>query len=291
MKNFLFLIWYYACRYVFIYIPDKLFFQFTSWVTHIRLGFGLSKLNLTNPQSFNEKLNYLKSLPLDEKQTMLADKVLVREYIKQTIGEAYLVPALGIYQKPEEIDFDSLPATFILKTNHGSGWNMICRDSNSFNRKKAVHLFNRWLGFNAYYLSREKQYKNIKPLILCEELLKYDIYDYKFFCFKGEPAFVQVDIDRFTNHKRAFFDMKWKKLPFSIRYEISEKIVPEPPQLNEMIAVAKTLSQSLLFCRIDLYIHADKVYFGEITLIPGGGNEPFLPQHYDKEIGKYISLN
>lgn len=219
---------------------------------------------------------------------MLADKVLVREFIANKIGEDYLVPALGVYGSPSEIVYEKLPDSFILKTNHGSGWNLICRSQATFDKTKATKLFNRWLSFNAYYLSREKQYKNIKPLILCEQLLEYDIYDYKFFCFEGEPKFVQVDIDRFTNHKRAFFDMNWKQLPFSIRYEISEKQVPPPDQLAEMIEVARLLSSDISFCRIDLYIHHNKVYFGEITLIPGGGNEPFNPQEYDEEVGNYI---
>lgn len=291
MKDFLFLVWYLSCRYIFIMIPDRLFFQLTSWVTHMRLGFKFSFLNLNTPQSFNEKLNYLKALPLNAEHTMLADKVLVRDYIKQTIGEKYLIPVLGVYKQPEEIDFDKLPQSFILKTNHGSGWNLICKDKSVFNKNKAIKLFKRWLSFNAYFLSREKQYKSIKPLILCEQLLKYEIYDYKFFCFDGKPEFVQVDIDRFTNHKRVFFDMKWGKQPFSIRYEIFEKTIPKPPHLEEMISVSCTLSKNLKFCRVDLYVHDNKVYFGEITLIPGGGNEPFLPQTYDKEIGNYLKID
>ena len=274
-----------------IILPDKLFFQLTSWVTHVRLGFKFSFLNLAHPQTFNEKLNYFKSLPLDDKHTMLADKVLVRDYITKKIGEKYLVPALGVYLAAEEINFEELPASFILKTNHGSGWNLICRDKLTFDKERAIKLFKRWLSFNAYYLSREKQYKNIKPLILCEELLEYEIYDFKFFCFEGEPTFVQIDIDRFSNHKRMFFDMQWRKLPFSIRYEISDKTILAPDQLGEMISVATALSSDLEFCRVDLYIHHNQVYFGEITLIPGGGNEPFNPQEYDKEIGKYIKIS
>lgn len=291
MKNFLFLLWYLACRYIFVLIPDKLFFQFTSWVTHKRLGFKFARLNLNNPSTFNEKLNYFKSLPLNDTHTMLADKVLVREHIKETVGEKYLVPALAVYKRAEDINFDVLPNRFILKTNHGSGWNLICTDKSVFDKARAVRLFKRWLSFNAYYLSREKQYKNIKPLILCEQLLEFDIYDYKFFCFDGKPTFVQVDIDRFSDHKRAFFDMEWNKLPFSIRYGISTKLVSRPTQLDEMISMAAKLSGGIKFCRVDLYVHNDQVYFGEITLIPGGGNEPFAPQEYDKKIGAYITID
>jgi hypothetical protein len=120
--------------------------------------------------------------------------------------------------------------------------------------------------------------------------LRFEIYDYKFFCFDGKPEFIQVDIDRFTNHKRAFYNLEWQKLPFSIRYDISEKDVMKPEQLQEMKEVASTLSKNLLFCRVDLYIHDHKVYFGEVTLIPGGGNEPFLPQEYDKKIGSLLNI-
>lgn len=291
MKDFIFLLWYVTCRYIFILLPDKLFFQLTNCLTHFRLGFKYHYLNINNPKTFNEKLNYLKTLPLNDSYTGLADKVLVRDYIRKTIGEKYLIPCLGIYNNAEEIDFDKLPERFILKTNHGSGWNMICREKSTFNKARATRLFNRWLGFNAYYLSREKQYKNIKPLIICEELLEFDIYDYKFFCFSGKPEFVQVDIDRFTNHKRAFYDLNWRKLPFSIRYEISDKNLGKPVQLAEMQSLAEQLSEDLPFCRVDLYVHNNHVYFGEITLIPGGGNEPFLPQDYDKTVGDFLVIS
>jgi hypothetical protein len=290
MKDYVFLLWYLTCRYVLVLLPDKLFFQLTNFLTHLRLGFRYHYLDLKNPRTFNEKLNYLKLLPLYFSYSHIADKVLVRDHINKTIGEKYLIPCLGIYENPEEIDFDKLPAQFILKTNHGSGWNIICRDKSTFNRKRSERLFKRWLGFNAYYLSREKQYKNIKPLIICEELLEFEIYDYKFFCFKGQPEFVQVDIDRFSDHKRAFYNMNWEKLPFSIRYEISEKNIVKPLQFDEMKSLAEELSKDISFCRIDLYIHNERVFFGEITLIPGGGNEPFLPQQYDEKIGALIDL-
>ena len=178
MKNFIFLLWYLTCRYVLIILPDNLFFQLTSCITHLRLGFSFSLLNLKDPSTFNEKLNYLKSQPLRDLSTVLADKVLARDEIKKTIGEKYLVPSFGIYKNANEIEFEKLPQSFILKTNHGSGWNIICRDKRTFDQNRAVKLLNRWLGFNAYYLSREKQYKNIRPLIICEELLEFEIYEF-----------------------------------------------------------------------------------------------------------------
>lgn len=291
MKTIIFSIWYFACRYIFISLPDKFFFQLTSWVTHKRLGFKYYFLDLKNPKTFNEKLNYLKSLPLKDAHTLLADKYLVREYIRESIGEKYLVPLLGVYDTPNDILLEKLPQSFILKTNHGSGWNYICKNKATYDKKKVDRLFQKWLSYNAYYLSREKQYKNIPPLIICEQLLEFDIYDYKFFCFNGEPDFVQVDIDRFTNHTRAFYNLSWGKLPFSIRYKISQKDIRRPAQLDEMISIARTLSKNLSFSRIDLYIHKNQVYFGEITLIPGGGNEPFVPVEYDLEVGKLLELN
>ncbi len=290
MKHSFFLIWYFACRYIFIIIPDKLFFQFISWVTHIRLGYKFSFLKLSSPQTFNEKLNYLKLLPLNHTYSILADKFLVRDYVKKTIGEKYLIPLLGVYEYAQQINFDSLPDSFILKTNHGSGWNIICREKSTLDKKKAIKLLKRWLSFNAYYLSREKQYKNIKPLVICEQLLEYELYDYKFFCFNGRPEFLQIDIDRFSNHRRAFFDMEWRKLPFSIRYKISEKNIPKPIQLQEMISVATMLSKGIIFCRVDMYVHRNQIYFGEMTFIPGGGNEPFSPPEYDKVVGNYLSI-
>ncbi len=281
-------LWYWLCRYLLIIIPDKAFCFIISYLTFKRLGFKYYKYNLNNPTSFNEILSSIKISKKNEIYSKYADKFLVREYVAESIGEKYLVNLLGVYKNSSEIDFEALPMQFALKTNHGSGWNVICKDKLTLNFGDTRKILNQWLGYNAFYLSREYQYKNIEPLIICEELLKFDIYDYKFFCFNGNPEIVQLDIDRYTNHKRAFYNMNWVKQDFSIRYEISEKLIEKPIQFDEMKEVCRMLSKPFNFVRVDLYLHKERIYFGELTFFPGGGNEPFNPVEYDFEFGKYF---
>lgn len=290
MKNFSRLLWYFFCKYILFLISDRNFILISSFLSYKRLGFRYSKYNLSNPQSFNEKLNVLKLDKINENLWKYADKIEVRKYIQHTIGQQYLVPLLGIYNNADEIDFENLPNQFAMKTNHGSGWNVICKNKGALNIRATARMFNRWLTFNAFYLSREYQYKPIQPAILCEEMLQYNIYDYKFFCFDGEPQIVQLDIDRFTNHKRAFYNMYWEKQNFSIRYKISEKHIEKPKQWEEMKSIARQLATPFRFVRVDLYIHAGHIYFGELTFFPGGGNEPFNPVEADFEFGKYLKL-
>lgn len=283
-------LWYLLCRYILVVIPDRYFVQFTSFVTYKRLGFRYKKLNLKHPVSFNEKLTFLKINKYHNDYSEFADKVQVRKYVEETIGPKYLVPVIKIFNSVEEINFDLLPTSFVLKTNHGSGWNLICRDKNLLDENKVKRQFKRWLKYNAFYLTREYQYKQIKPAILCEEMLEYNLYDYKFFCFDGEPKIIQVDVDRFTNHRRAFFNTKWEKQNFSIRYPVSEKAIEKPSNLNEMISVCKKLSALFGFVRVDLYLVDGCIYFGELTFTPGGGNEPFNPVEYDYIFGRFLNI-
>jgi len=282
--------WYLLCRYVFIIIPDRLFVQITAFITYSRLGFPYRAYDLSNPASFNEKITKLKINPDNVDLCIYADKIEVREYVRNEIGEKYLVPLLGIYKSADEINFYSLPEKFVLKTNHGSGWNIICEDKNKLDFDKTRRTLAKWLHYNAFYLSREYQYKQIKPAIICEEMIGFNIYDYKFFCFYGEPKIVQVDVDRFTKHKRAFFDMQWEKQDFSIRYSVSEKNIDKPIQFTQMIEICRKLSSPFPFVRVDLYSHNSRVYFGELTFFPGGGNEPFNPVEADYSFGELLDL-
>lgn len=289
MKSFLKDIWYFLCRYVLILISDQYFYKLTTWASYKRFGANYKGLNLKHPSTFNEKLNCLKLLDYYYDYSVFADKYAVREFVIQRIGREYLIPLLGVYNSAEEINFDILPQEFILKTNHGSGWNIICLDKGQLNLKKTKQKLNKWLKYNAYYLSREKQCKNIKPLILCEKLLQFNIYDYKFFCFKGEPFLVQVDIDRFTNHKRAFYNMMWEKQEFTFVYPMYESEIPKPFMFEEMKELAQKLSKDFIFSRIDLYYHDNRIYFGEITFFPEGGTGHFIPYEYDLIIGNYLT--
>lgn len=290
MRNYIRFIWYYICKYILLHLSDSIFYNLLGFITHARFGKKYRWMNLRSPVTFNEKVNYLKVNRPQIDGTLWADKVAVREYVSEKIGEKYLIPLHGVYSDAREIDFDKLPKGFALKTNHGSGWNIICNDKNKLDKNKSVTKLNKWLKYNAYYLSREWQYKDIKPKIMCEELLVYDIYDYKFFCFHGKPKIIQVDVDRFTNHTRAFFDENWNRLDFSLTYPQTEKEIEKPEQYEEMYKIASVLAANTIFLRIDLYIHNDKVFFGEITLHPEGGFAPFIPEKYNKVIGELINI-
>lgn len=291
MKNILRKIWYWLCKYPLRLLPDTLFFNLETWITYCRFGEKFHWLNIQHPKRFNEKIHWLKMHPCAKNGAILADKYRVREYIANSIGEEYLVPLLGVWESADNIDFDLLPNQFALKVNHGSGMNIICTDKSKLNINQTRKKLTGWLKTNPYYISREWQYKDVPARIICEKFLEYDIMDYKFFCFNGEPKFVQVDIARFTNHTRVFFDMDWQVAPFTMLYKIPEQLPQVPKQFGEMKQLAKKLSQGIDFVRVDLYINNDKVYFGEITLHPEGGTGIFKSDEYDYVLGSMITLN
>jgi hypothetical protein len=284
-------VWTFLSKNFFSALSEESYYKFYFYLTHLRLGFWPYNPNIKEPKTFNEKINYIKLFHRPKNGPMVADKVLVREYIEQKIGSKYLIPILGVYNNASEIDFDNLPLGFALKTNHGSGWNIICKDKSKLDIEASKIKLDNWLKLNSYDINREWQYKFIKPLLICEELLEYEIFDFKFFCFNGNPQFIQIDVDRFTNHTRSFYDIEWNKQVFGINYPISEKDIPKPTQLNEMIELAKVLSKGFDFLRVDLYIYNNRVYFGELTLHPGGGYEPFLNKEQDLFLGSFLNLN
>ncbi len=250
--------------------------------------------DLKNPKTFNEKTLWLKQNVRDKLGTIIADKYKVRNYVKKKIGNKYLIPLINIYKDEKEINFEALPNKFVLKPNHGSGWIIFCENKEKINQKYIKYICKRWLKMNFYYMSREWQYKNIEPKILCEEYLSSqeneELMDYKIFCFNGTPKYIQIDVDRFTNHKRCFYDTHWNKIPFTTYYPRSNRDIPKPSKLNEMLLISKILSENFIFSRIDLYYPKNEIFFGEITLHHGGGYEPFLPSYYDLILGKELIL-
>src|SRR5699024_5952469 len=214
------------------------------------------KLNLKNPITFNEKLQWLKINDRKPEYTQMVDKYEVRKYIEAQIGEEYLIPLLGVYDTFEEIDFDKLPNQFVLKCTHDSGGLVICHDKSQLNIKRAKKKINKCLRRNYYYLGREWVYKDINPRIVCESLMVdesgVELKDYKFFCFSGEPKIIQVDFSRFTNHKRNFYNLEWDLLDLSIKYpnDPNTKII-KPDKLEEMIKLASKLSSDYPHVRVD----------------------------------------
>jgi hypothetical protein len=245
-------------------------------------------MKIREPIVFNEKINHIKLYRRPVNGSLLADKYAVREFVRSKVGEEYLIPLIGMYSNANQIFWDDLPEQFVLKTNHGSGWNVICTDKSKLDFRKVKSKLNRWLSQNAFYLSREYQYKSIKPCIVCEELLGYNINDYKIFCFNGVPKVIQVDIGRFSRHERAFFDLNWNSLPFTICYPKASVIPERPLKLDEMIEVSTKLSEGLEFVRVDLYESQNRVFFGEITLCPEGGKGPVIPETFNHILGDML---
>jgi hypothetical protein len=251
--------------------------------------------NLYKPKTFSEKIQWIKLNQRIPIMTEMADKYFVRKHIEKILGREYLIPLIGVYEHLEDVSWENLPGTFVMKANHGSGWNIICNDNKRETRRKAEERFPLWMNTNYYWHGREWCYKDIPPRIVCEEFIGENVLDYKFFCFNGKPAFIQVDIDRQKNHTRNFYDLSWEKMDFSLKYPLSEKNIPQPEKLNEMIQVAEKVSSFLFqkkvyFVRVDLYLVEDKVYFGETTFYPGNGRELFSPQSYDRIVGDMLEL-
>lgn len=273
-------------------LPDRLYLKL---IYKAEMG---KKLNLQKPITFNEKLQWLKINDRNPLYTNLVDKYEVRYYVEQILGKKYIIPLLNLYNSFDEIDFNKLPKQFVLKCTHDSGGVVICRDKNSFNVKMAKEIINRSLKRNYYYWGREWPYKNIKPRIICEEIIKTDNgkapIDYKFHCFNGEPDNVMLCIGRETNNtKFYFFSEDWKLL----RYNKSginapnDFTLPKPKMMNEMFDIARKLSSGLPFVRVDLYCENDIIYFGELTFFPESGFDSNLLESTDILFGNKIDIN
>ena len=275
-------------------LRDKEFYRISFVYLH-RKGKGKIYFpNIDDPSTFNEKTLFMKMYYRETPIDYFADKYRVREYITQKIGSRYLVPLINHYEKAEDIDFDKLPQEFVLKMNHGSGWNLIVLDKNKINRNSVKHQLEKWMKLNYYNVGREWQYKSIKPLILCEEFLfnpdHTPIRDYKVFCFNGKAQFVQIDLDRFTNHRRQFYDRDWNLQPFTTLFPKEDIPIEKPNHLAEVLEAAEKLAVGFMFLRVDFYYNGSEIHFGELTLHHGGGCEPFIPSEYDLILGKMLKM-
>lgn len=254
-------------------------------------------LNLNNPRSFNEKMQWLKCYYRDPLITQCADKVGVRDYIKQVVGEEYLVRVLGIYNRPEEIDFSKLPNKFVIKVNWGSGQNIICTDKSSLDIDQVRQQLTEWMKpeWNHYYYFLEWCYKDIQPKILIEEYIENtgDIPDYKFFCYNGEPYYMFVLQNRALGHHKMtvdFFDRGYNRLPFTRVYANAVTPPPKPTCWDQMLRLARKLASPFAFVRVDMYQIGDKVKVGELTFYPGNGTEAFSPRAWDFVLGQRLRL-
>lgn len=254
-------------------------------------------VNLENPQTFTEKLQWLKMNDRRYIYTDMVDKYKAKKYVASIIGEEYIIPTLGVWDSFEEIDFDSLPEKFVIKCTHDSGGLVICRDKANFDYKAAEKKITALLKRNYYWVGREWPYKGVKRKIIAEAFMqdgdRKELRDYKFYCFNGEPKFLYLS-EGLENHASAhvsFLDLDWTFTPFGrIDYLPFPELPEKPKHLDEMIDLSRRLSQGFPFLRVDLYEINGAVKFGELTFTPCGGAMPFTPPEADMEIGKMLEL-
>ncbi len=251
-------------------------------------------LNLKNPRGFNEKENWLKLYDKHKEYTQLVDKIGVREYIKEKLGEEYLIPMLGKWKRFEDVPFDQLPDKFVLKCNHDSGSVNLVTDKEKIDKSTWKKFYNKRLKRNSFYPGREYPYKKIKPYIIAEQLMEAKdgkgIRDYKFFCFNGKPEIMFIATERATDVKFDFFDMEFNHLDIYNLHENSDKQIEKPACFEEMIEICKKLTQGMKFVRLDLYEIEGKVYFGEFTFFHGGGFAIFYPDEWEQKLGDLIDI-
>ena len=249
--------------------------------------------NLKDPQTFNEKMQWLKIHDFQPEYVDLVDKVKAKEKVSEIIGEEHIVPLLGKWNNAADIDYEMLPDSFVLKCNHDQGSVYLVPDKKTIDKNEITKLINRCLKRNLFPETREYPYKYIKPCVFAETYLGKDIIDYKFYCFNGEPKFLYCGQGLTTDHslKIDFYDLDWNLMPFYRTDYHRLGQIPKPIHLNEMIEISKKLSANVPFVRIDLFEINDKVYFSEFTLCPASGFMPFVPKEYDRIVGDMLDLS
>jgi len=276
------------------FFPDKLFLELK-----FRLMMG-HKLDLKNPKTFNEKLQWLKLYNRKPEYTTMVDKYAVKQYVADKIGEEYIIPTLGVWDKPEDIDWDALPNQFVLKTTHGGGGGgvVICKDKSIIDIDDAIKKLKQSLKQDIFLSLREWPYKDVKPRIIAEKYMedqnaKVGLTDYKFYCFNGEPKFLYISSgleDHSTAHI-SFVTLDWNFAPFRRNdYAPFDELPPKPQKFDEMLEYCKKLSIGHPFLRVDLYQINNTVYFSELTFSPCSGMMPFEPAEWDLEVGELIKL-
>ena len=252
-------------------------------------------LNLKNPQYFGEKIQWLKLYGHLDELSDYVDKYAVREFVAKTVGDKYLNQLYGVYNNPDEIDYEKLPKRFVLKCTNGSGAVLICKDKDNLNKAEAAETMNRWLKDDFYKMKKEPQYKNVKNRIIAEEYLEDEsgaLRDYKFYCYDGEPLYYGVFTDRYTDETVDMYDMAGNKLEGIINGGVknSDYVLPQGDNFTEMDEAVREVAMQLQFVRVDLYMANNNIYFGELTFTDGAGSDPFTPRSFDLEMAKRIKL-
>lgn len=274
-------------RGVFNFMPDELYLKF---MFRLRMH---RKLNLENPQCFNDKIQWTKLYDRRPEYTTYVDKYAVKKSVADKIGGQYIIPTIGVWDRFDDIDFEKLPNQFVLKCTHDSGGLVICKDKKTFDIEQAKKKINTCLKRNYYWMGREWPYKNVPHRIIAEQYMADDMRDYKLFCFNGVPRITLVCSERFTKDglKEDFYDESWNHLNVQ-RLTHGNTILPieRPKQYELMKKLATKLSEKMPFARIDFYEINEKVYFGEITFYPASGFEGFKPDEWDLKLGEWLKL-
>ncbi len=285
---------------ILFYLESKGFFNFLSDEKYLKFFYKLNmgkKLNLDNPKTFNEKLQWLKLYDRKDIYTTMVDKYEVKNYVASLIGEEYVVKNLGIWDNFDEIDFESLPDQFVLKCTHDSGGLVICRDKSKLDLEKAKAKINKSLNRNYYYNGREWPYKNVKPRIIAEKYLEnkkdQGLRDYKFYCADGKVLclYVSEGLEDHSTASISFLNKDWTFSEFKREdFKPFEKLPEKPEKYEEMLEISEKLSKGYKFLRVDLYEVAGKVYFSEFTFSPCSGYMPFSPKEWDEKLGKMVEI-
>lgn len=251
------------------------------------------RMNWQQPVTYNEIINWEKFNIKDERRTLLADKYLVREWVKERIGEQYLTKSYGVWDNAYEIDFDSLPNAFVLKVNNGSTRNIVVKNKAEIDRDEVCRQLNEWKDKNFAFVSFELHYKNIVPKIICEEYLEgmaENVYDYNIYCFHGEPEYIWcIKGSHMPDCQASFYDKDWNMQPFSYGYPKDPVLAPKPGKLDKMLELSRVLCQDFEHVRVDWYNMPDgRVLFGEMTFSTWSGLMHFVPEEYDGVFGKLI---
>lgn len=271
-------------------LPDKIYLK---KLYKKRTG---KNLNLRNPKTYSEKCNWLKLYDRRPEYTVMVDKYKAREFIAEKIGEKYLVPLLGVWDSPDEIDFDALPNEFVLKCNHDNGV-IICRDKNKLDIEKTKKELAFRLNRDYYKKLREWPYKNVPRKIICEKFMSENNaeinVEYKWFCFSGEPKYILVVAGRNSNFPTTMdtYTVNWKYTDLKNgNTPLAGDIFDKPDFYDEMFDVAQRLSKDIPFLRVDFNIWNNKIYFGELTISDSGGFEKYSPEEWDNKLGNLLNL-
>ncbi len=256
---------------------------------------GIGKFpNLDNPQTYNEKLCWLKLNARRPEYTKMVDKYDAKEFARNIVGDDYIIPTYGVWDRFEDIDFDALPNEFVLKTTHDSGWVIICKDKSKFDKISARKKVEESYKNNLFWYHREYPYKDLKPRIIIEKLMVEDgedsLKDYKFFCFDGKVKMLLVATGRTVDTRIDFFDRDFNHLPFKRKYPHALKPIAKPENYDKMIEIAEMLSIGIPHVRADLYNINGQIYFGEMTFFSGGGTVKFEPDEWDYKVGEWLKL-